>query len=220
MQCLISISVQKYDDFYIDFGANSATVSAGLSRGASAAATEQMLAQQHVWRRSQLAALSAASLTGYIRYTCSIKSTTKTVKAKKSLRCIFTLKWPEDVRCQNTYLCQTVSIKNCDTTARRLSSRRVSEIPFAAICLISTLTKSWTLNILEKLESDFYTHCIAKQLCLENKCTQGKKNERGKSLTLHITSVKLFSFTVIWLHMTGNSKVEQKIPETKVRVFA
>lgn len=42
-------------------------------------AAEQMLAQQRVWRRSQLAALSAASLTGYISYTGGIKNKPKNV---------------------------------------------------------------------------------------------------------------------------------------------
>lgn len=96
-----------------------------------------MLAQQHVWRRSQLAALSAANLTGYISYTSGIKK-----QAKKSFH-VFSL-W-NDLKmlwCWNKYLCQRVSIKNLDTTARRWSSRRVSEIPLAT-SLIPTIYKSW-----------------------------------------------------------------------------
>lgn len=53
-------------DWPVQFEANS------VAKGASAAATEQMLAQQHVWRTSQLAALSAANQTAYISYTSSI----------------------------------------------------------------------------------------------------------------------------------------------------
>lgn len=72
MQRHVSVLLQKYDHSDVDFEANSVTVSASWSRGRSAVATEQMLAQQHVWRTSQLAALSAANQTGYISYTSSI----------------------------------------------------------------------------------------------------------------------------------------------------
>lgn len=72
MQRHISALLQKYGHCDVDFEANSATVGASWSRGRSAVATEQMLAQQHVWRTSQLAALSAANQTGYISCTSSI----------------------------------------------------------------------------------------------------------------------------------------------------
>lgn len=71
MQRHISMRVKKYDHCDVDFEAKSATASASWSYVSGG--NEQMLAQQHVWRRSQLAALSAANLTGYISYTSSIK---------------------------------------------------------------------------------------------------------------------------------------------------
>lgn len=48
------------------------SAAASVSRCTSAVTTEQMLAQRRVWRRSQLAVLPSARLTGYISYTGSI----------------------------------------------------------------------------------------------------------------------------------------------------
>lgn len=127
---------QKYDRRNVDFEAISATVRASWSRGTSVVATEQMLAQQHVWRRSQLAALSAANLTGYISYTSSTKK-----QAKKTFHGCSLWNDLKTLWCWNKYLCQRVSIKNLDTTARLQRSRRVCEIPLGA-GLISTIKQT------------------------------------------------------------------------------
>lgn len=123
-----------------------------IQRYVTEVATEQMLAQQQVWRRSQLAALSAASLTGYISYTGSIKNKPENLF---SLWNDLKMLW-----CWDKYLCQRVSIKNLDTTARLWSSRRVSEIPRAAsFCLI------WTIDKLVNLECSWAVH----RLYIKNK---------------------------------------------------
>lgn len=66
----VAMFAERCDQWNVDFEAVSATAAgaSGSSR-TSAEPTKQMLAQQRVWRTSQLAALSAASLTGYISYT-------------------------------------------------------------------------------------------------------------------------------------------------------
>ena len=60
--------VQKYSHWIIDTK-GICTVRAGASGSSGTPATEQMLAQQHVWRRSQLATPSAANQAGHISYT-------------------------------------------------------------------------------------------------------------------------------------------------------
>lgn len=110
-------------------------------------AAEQMLAQQQVWRRSQLAALSAASLTGYISYTGGIKNKLKNVF---SLWNDLKMLW-----CWDKYLCQRVSIKNLESTARLWNSCRVSEIPQAASFYRQTCELWVFLSLLYKRQQVF-----------------------------------------------------------------
>ena len=133
----------------VDFEAGAAAASAGASwsRGTSAVATEQMLAQQPVWRRSQLAALSAAGwqVTSVARCGAAEKP------SQRSLPRIFSFKWPKDsLMLRQISLRQRVSIKNLRTTARRWSSRRVGGIPrLRSVCAINKLLShesSWAAS--------------------------------------------------------------------------
>lgn len=121
------------------------TVSASWSRGMSVVATEQMLPQQLVWRRSQLAARSAANLTGYISYTSSILK--KQAMERPSMYFHFEMTW----RCfgvETNIFARGFLLKpwyNFQTSA--LMQR---------VCLISTIKQ--TLNVLElllSLKTDF-----------------------------------------------------------------
>lgn len=125
----------------------SATAGASWSSGTSMVATEQMLAQQRVWRRSQLAALSIASLTGYISYTSGIINKPK----KPSMYFHFEMTWRYfgfktnnfarrfTLKTKNSCICQTLEL-----------TLHASVIPPAvSFCLIWTIYK--VLNLWHSL---------------------------------------------------------------------
>lgn len=122
----VAMFAERCDQWNVDFEAVSATAAgaSGSSR-TSAEPTKQMLAQQRVWRTSQLAALSAASLTGYISYTSVVFIYLFFLKGGKK---VFSL-WndPKMLWFWDKQLCQRVSIKNLYATARLWSSRRERE---------------------------------------------------------------------------------------------
>ena len=142
---------KKHDHHNVDFEADSATVTAGRSRG-----TRQRWPHNRCWRSSmsdadhswQLAPQPTWQVTSVIQAALK-KNKPEKVFCARSLWNDLKMLW-----CWNKNLCQRVSIKNLDSTARLWGSRRVGEIPLAAsLSALNYHTNSWTLNVLETLYS-------------------------------------------------------------------